>query len=211
MPPVRTRISRAERRAETRERLIDAAERRFKRDGFHATSVDAVAEEAGFTKGAVYSNFASKEALFFAVYERHVAQRVAELDAVVAAAPSTRAELRAAVAGADRHRDDGWLAVFFEFWAHVLRHPQHRARFAELHRRGLQPLIRSIEAGAAARPLALPPALLATAQLALGNGLQLERLTRPEDVGTDAFQEAMWLFARAAAGLDDDDEQEATR
>src|SRR5215204_1980792 len=94
--PTRSRISRVERRAETCERLIDAAERRFKRDGFHATSVDAVAEDAGYTKGAVYSNFAGKEALFFAVYERHVEQRAAELDGLTAAAPTTRAELRAA-------------------------------------------------------------------------------------------------------------------
>ena len=207
MPPTGTRISRAERRAETRERLIDAAERRFTRDGFHATSVDAVAEDAGFTKGAVYSNFAGKEELFFAVYERHVEQRAAELDAVVAAAPSTRAEIRAAVASAD-HGEDGWLALFFEFWAHVLRNPEHRARFAELHKRGLAPLVRSIEATGRRRPLAMAPELLATAQLALGNGMQLERLTRPEDVGPEAFQEAMWLFVRGAAGFDDEDEED---
>jgi AcrR family transcriptional regulator len=208
MPPVRTRISRAARRTQTRDRLIDAAERRFKRDGFHATSVDAVADEAGYTKGAVYSNFAGKEALFFAVYERHVERRAAELEALAGAAPSLREEVRAAVAGAGG--DDGWLAVFFEFWAHVLRHPEHRERFADLHRRGLAPVVRSIESAARQqeRAPALPPATIATAQIALGNGLQLERLTRPDEVGMEAFHEAMWLFARAAAGLDDDEEAE---
>jgi AcrR family transcriptional regulator len=200
MSPVR--LTREERREQTREQLIDAAERRFKRDGFHATSIDAIAEEAGYTKGAVYSNFAGKEALFFAVYERHVDQRAAALEAAITQAPSKREEIRAAVAGADQG-DDGWIAVFFEFWAHVLRHDEHRARFAELHRRGLEPVVRSI----AATETALAPELLATAQLALGNGMQLERLTRPEEVGAADFQDAVWLLARAALRLDTDGEE----
>ena len=204
MPPVR--LTRDERRAQTREQLIDAAERRFKSDGFHATSVDAVAEEAGYTKGAVYSNFASKEALFFAVYERHVERRVAALDALSEQAPSTREEIRAAVLSADRLQDDGWIAVFFEFWAHVLRHPEHRERFAELHRRGLEPVVRSIEALAGDHSLALPATVLATAQIALGNGLQLERITRPGDLAAEDFQAAMWLLASAAAGLAHEEE-----
>ena len=51
-----------------------AGEARFVTGGFHATSVDEVAERAGYSKGAVYSNFAAKEDLFFAVYERRVEQ-----------------------------------------------------------------------------------------------------------------------------------------
>ncbi len=199
MPPVRTRATptRAERRARTRDQLIAAAERRFKRDGFHATSVDAVADEAGYTKGAVYSNFASKEALFFAVYERHVERRAAVLEEVMGSGAPTREQVRAAVDTTAR-ADDGWLAVFFEFWAHVLRHPEHRQRFAELHRRGLAPVVASMHALAREHSLPLSPELLATAQLALGNGLQLERLTRPEEIGQDDFEQAMWLFARGA-------------
>ena len=193
--------TRAERKARTREQLVGAAERLFKRDGFHATSVDAVADEAGYTKGAVYSNFASKEDLFFAVYELRLSERVAQLNRLGEDASSARAGLRAAVESAGRRGEDGWMAVFFEFWAHVLRHPEHRERFAALHRRGLEPFIGAIERLAreqAAEP-PLPPALLATAHLALGNGLQLERLTRPEEIDMESFQQAMWLLARAAA------------
>ena len=195
--------TRAERRARTRERLVDAAERLFKRDGFHATSVDAVADAAGYTKGAVYSNFASKEELFFAVYERRVADRVAELDRLADAAPSARAALTKAVDSAGRRSEDGWMAVFFEFWAHVLRHPEHRERFAALHRRGLEPFVRAVEEFAREQGAAppLPPELLATAHLELGNGLQLERLTRPGDIDIEAIQQATWLLARAAAPL----------
>src|SRR3954469_13948468 len=89
------RLSRAERRARTRDDLVAAADELFSANGFHATSVDAVADAAGYTKGAVYSNFASKEDLFFAVYERrvdryveHVERRLAEAsDAATGPAP----------------------------------------------------------------------------------------------------------------------------
>src|SRR4051812_50216679 len=74
---MRTVQSRAERQAQTRSELIDAAEALFTAKGFQATSLDAVAEAAGYTKGAVYSNFASKEDVFFAVYERRVGRHLA--------------------------------------------------------------------------------------------------------------------------------------
>jgi AcrR family transcriptional regulator len=73
------RLSRAERRQQTRQELLSAAEACFVTRGFHTTSVDEVAEQAGYTKGAVYSNFASKEDLFFAVYERRVEQVLTEV------------------------------------------------------------------------------------------------------------------------------------
>ena len=72
---MRKRLTRVERRERTREELIAAADDLFTARGFHATSVDEIALEAGYTKGAVYSNFESKEDLFFAVYERR-AKRV---------------------------------------------------------------------------------------------------------------------------------------
>jgi len=208
MPGATTRArkapTRAERKAQTRDQLVGAAERLFKRDGFHATSVDAVADEAGYTKGAVYSNFASKEELFFAVYERRLGERVAQLNRLGEDAPSAQAALRAAVDSAGRRGEDGWMAVFFEFWAHVLRHPEHRERFAALHRRGLEPFVRAIEAFASEHETEppLPPALLATAHLALGNGLQLERLTRPDEIDMESFQQVMWLLASATGPLE---------
>ena len=199
MATARTAPTRAERKAQTRTDLLECAERLFIRDGFHATSVDAVADAAGYTKGAVYSNFAGKEDLFFAVYERRVAERAAELERIVDGGPTADAALRESVASL-RGREDGWIAVFFEFWAHVLRHPEHRERFAALHRRALEPYVRGVERLAreqGAEP-PLPPALMATAHLALGNGMQLERLTRPDEVDIEAIQHAAALLARGA-------------
>jgi hypothetical protein len=75
--------SRAEKKAETRQRLLDAAGRVFARRSFHGASVDEIAEEAGFSKGAVYSNFASKEDLFLALLERRIDERIKEIARVV--------------------------------------------------------------------------------------------------------------------------------
>jgi AcrR family transcriptional regulator len=178
--------SRIRRQAQTRTDLVDAAERLFVGGGFHATTLDAVAAEAGYTKGAVYSNFASKEELFLAVYERRIDRRLAEMEAVFAAAPSTFEGVLGIIPGADGHREaeDGWLAVFFEFWAHVIRHPDLRERFAAQHRRVIDLLSRASVALARERGEEPPPdpERLATARYAMQLGLQFERLTQPDVV-----------------------------
>ena len=86
------------------------------------------------------------------------------------------------IQGLEHRHDDGWLAVFFEFWAHVLRHPELRERFAEQHRRGMMPLVGALERVAAERGERLPedPMKLAVARYAAQTGLQLERLTQPD-------------------------------
>ncbi|MCA0156695.1 TetR/AcrR family transcriptional regulator [Tsukamurella sp. M9C] len=88
------RLSRAEAQVRTRELIVASATELFLRDGFTATSLEAVAAHAGFTRGAVYSNFAGKVALGSAVidalYER-------ETDRVLALAEAARADGLAAV------------------------------------------------------------------------------------------------------------------
>jgi AcrR family transcriptional regulator len=181
--------TRAERQAQTRSELVDAAERLFTRQGFHATSIDAVAAEAGYTKGAVYSNFESKEDLFFALYERRLETRIAEFTSIIEKAPTAVDALEAAsrTAGSRSDRDDGWLAVFFEFWAHVLRRPELLERFAALHRRIIDPLEAGLVRLAEERGEEPPedPRKLATATYAMQTGLQLERLTQPDVVDLD--------------------------
>lgn len=179
---MRTTPTREARKAQTRAELVGAADRLFTTNGFHATSVDAVAEAAGYTKGAVYSNFASKEDLFFAVYERRVDRRAEEIEATLATGDRAYDGLERLITGLAERRDDGWLAAFFEFWAHVLRHPELRGRFAEQHRRGIRPVALALERVAEERGERLPEdsLKLAVARHAMLTGLQLERLTQPE-------------------------------
>src|SRR4029453_8975258 len=73
------RLARAERREQTRQELISAAEACFVSRGFHPSSVDEAAERAGSTKGAVFSILASKGDVFFAVYEGRVEQVLTEV------------------------------------------------------------------------------------------------------------------------------------
>jgi AcrR family transcriptional regulator len=177
-------LTRAERREQTRDDLIGAADRCFMEGGFHPTSLDQIAASAGYTKGAVYSNFVSKEDLFFAVYERRAAAAEAEMADLLADDPAAGLERISADTTGRRGRDDGWLAVFFEFWAHVIRHPELRGRFAEIHRRVQLPVAAALERVAAERGVELPDAALplAVASGAMQIGLALERLTQPEVV-----------------------------
>ena len=75
-----TRVTRSERKARTRDELLVAARKVFLRRGFHGATLEEIADEAGYTKGAVYSNFDSKEGLFLALYERRVDRAVAEME-----------------------------------------------------------------------------------------------------------------------------------
>jgi AcrR family transcriptional regulator len=181
------RLSRAERREQTRQELISAAEACFVSQGFHASSVDQVAERAGYTKGAVYSNFAAKEDLFFAVYERRVEQVLTEVAPGLRQLGAERAFDELATGAMHRRDpDDGWRAVFFEFWAHVVRHPELRERFAAIHARFLEPLADAVQQLAEDRGLTLPSDVTASQVAAAWNamevGLNLERLTQPQTV-----------------------------
>jgi AcrR family transcriptional regulator len=199
------RLSRAERREQTRQELVSAAEACFVSRGFHASSVDEVAERAGYTKGAVYSNFAAKEDLFFAVYERRVEQVLTEVVPGLRQAGAEHAfDWFATGAIERRDRDDGWLAVFFEFWAHTLRHPELCDRFAAIHARFLEPLAEGVHVLAADRGLALPADLTADQVVLAWNamevGLGLERLTQPQAVDGAVARRMGWLLLDAAMG-----------
>ena len=78
-------LTRRERQEQTRELLLDAAAMVFARRGYHEASVEEIASEAGFSTGAVYSNFSGKEELFLALADREVEERIAEIRAVATA------------------------------------------------------------------------------------------------------------------------------
>jgi AcrR family transcriptional regulator len=199
------RLTRAERRERTRLELLTAAEACFVTRGFHATSVDQVAERAGYTKGAVYSNFASKEDLFFAVYQRRVEHALTEVaPGLRQAGPEQALDWLATTMIDRRGREDGWLAVFIEFWAHVLRHPELRDRFAAIHASFLEPLADAVRQLAEERELALPADVTASQAVLAWNamevGLGLERLTQPHAVDGVVARRMGWLLLDAVLG-----------
>jgi AcrR family transcriptional regulator len=131
-----TRNRRDEQRERTRAELLDAAARVFAAQGFHAASVDQVAEAAGYTKGAVYSNFSSKEELFLELLERHLDQAIGLLEQLVLDKPP----LERAEAFATHHErlavlDRDWFLLEAEFLLYAARNEQVRDRVAARQRR----------------------------------------------------------------------------
>ena len=109
------------RRAATRAALLDSAIRHFAEGGYHATTLDRIAEGAGVTKGAVYANFSSKEELFLTVLDRNVDDAVAAFTQLLAVPPAERtaglAERSAGLAVLDR----SWFLLEAEFLLYAAR------------------------------------------------------------------------------------------
>lgn len=132
--PLRTR--REEQRARTRQELLDAAQVVFARQGYHATSVDDVAEAAGYTKGAVYSNFRSKEELFLELLDLRIDRNVEALEDVLlsseaAERPRMLGEIRDSIVIVDRE----WFLLQTEFMLYAARNEEVRERVADRQRR----------------------------------------------------------------------------
>jgi AcrR family transcriptional regulator len=182
-------MTRAEQQERTREEILAAADRLFVEEGFHATSVDQIANAAGYTKGAVYSNFAAKEDLFFAIYERRMDQALADLERTLAEASDPAAWLESVLADTSsrRGRDDRWMSTFFEFWAHVIRRPVLRERFAAIHARLEGPFVAAVQRHADRHGVepAIDPLQSHLALACMSMGLALERLIRPDVVDAD--------------------------
>ena len=177
------RLTRAERSAQTRDELLQAALRRFFEAGYHATTLDDVADAAGYTKGAVYSPFGSKAGLFLALFDDIVDQRLAGARAIIDPEDSgSEASLRALAAEPVEERHVRFLLLSIEFWVHAAREPALLAAFSERYRR-----LRTSLAELAPRASPLDPQRWALVTLALSNGFALERLIDPEGVPGDLF------------------------
>jgi AcrR family transcriptional regulator len=173
--PTATRLTREESAARTRRRVLEAARTVFAERGFHGASLEAMAETAGLTKGAVYAHFTSKADLFLALQEERNADT---LDFVRAAAAGIDTPEQAARVLSDywaRRLRDGreWTLLLIEFWATACRDADVLERFRDQHDRLMVAL-------AAALPAA--GELLVRATTAIGHGLALEHLLTPEKV-----------------------------
>ncbi|NKY28519.1 TetR/AcrR family transcriptional regulator [Nocardia gamkensis] len=191
----RSRPTRAQSQARTRTVLITTAKRLFLEDGYQATTLDKVAKAAGFTKGAVYSNFRTKDDLCLAVLDEIHAERAAEVAEIIAA-PTAAARLKRMTEWAERVvGDPDWTQLELEFSVHARRDEHLRAELASR----LADIAGMV--GAALRATEdldtpMPRAEAAVAVLALGVGLGLFRSIDPGIPVT-----GMISALRAIAGL----------
>jgi AcrR family transcriptional regulator len=183
--------SNAERRISTRRRLLDAASTVVARHGYHQASVSEIAREAGFSTGALYAHFASKEELFTELIDEHVARQMQRYaGAAQGGDPGERAEQAAGQWMEHLDHSPEYFSVFISFWDYATREPRLREhlaeRFGEL--RGL--VTDLIERGAAEQGVPLEDDAanrLAIFVIALGNGIALERMVNPGAVPDDYF------------------------
>jgi AcrR family transcriptional regulator len=130
------RLTPERRRELTRSALVEAAADVFARRGFEGASLEEIAEAAGFTRGAIYSNFGSKEDLLLAVVERYNQTLVGAFsDTLERATDISQEEMTVSAAALWRdliRRDPNLTALNLEFRLRALRNPAFRARFLEL-------------------------------------------------------------------------------
>jgi AcrR family transcriptional regulator len=204
---VRSRLTRAQAKQQTRERLLQAARRVFVERGFHATTLDQVAEEAGYTKGAVYSAFESKTDLFLAIFEERIRRRAGELGRIAARVGSldelAQAGERFWTATLRNERE--WSLLLVEFEVYAARDAVLRKRLAGIRGVFRSAMCKTIEAVAAAagEHLAVPAEELTVAILALGNGIMLESLTGASTDAIEAYRASLTLLLRGAAAQGD--------
>jgi len=186
-------LTRKQRQELTREELVAAAARVFARRGYDKATVEEIAGEAGFTTGAVYSNFDGKEELFLAIADRQVEARVAEIEAVADAAEGKG---DAGVEAADQFRafleaDPDWPLLFYEFWSLSVRNPELQGELAKRRDAIRDALAATLERVAAERgfELRFPAPALATAIAASLNGLAFERAADPNALPDEVFAE----------------------
>jgi AcrR family transcriptional regulator len=178
-----TRLSRADQAARNREQVLAAARRVFLERGYHGATVDEIAAQAGFSKGVVYSQFASKADLFLALLDRRIDERVAQNEAITTGrtgADAVAVIVRTGVELAQAERRWGLLVT--EFRVHAARDPELNARYVAAHERTLTQVVARLEAAYAAAGEAppRPPRVMAELLLACATGVDLEQAANPK-------------------------------
>ena len=201
MAAERKRESRVEKQARTRTELIATAAKVFARRGYSGASVEEIVEEAGYSHGAVYSNFDGKADLFLAVFEEYMAERVRELAETQMALPEDAPLEARARALADQWmerlaRDRESVLLHMEFIAHGDRDPELAGRFGTRSAAMREALARYIESFTAEEGRELPISAddLAMVLRALGIGLAIESLVSPGAVRKDLYGDFVELL-----------------
>jgi len=191
------------RRQQTREYLLRAAEQVFARRGFHGTTLDEVASLAGFTKGAVYSNFKNKDDLFLALLESRYEENMEGLREILASSqgpPETQlAEFAAFIREEFEKEGDTWAPLDLEFTLYAMRNPEARRKLAAFRRWDVESVAHIIGAERTRQGIEgpEPPDRIARIVVALMRGVGLMRMIDPDTVDETFLDDLMDFFYRA--------------
>jgi AcrR family transcriptional regulator len=135
----RKRLTREESRAQTRSTLIAVGRQHFLRYGLGGAVAEKIAEDAGYSRGALYSNFDGKEELFLAVIREEQERHVNAFQAIIKEESSGKARLKKIRdAIANLVTDPDWIVLRAEFEAGALRSESIRRAFVEVHRQQIR-------------------------------------------------------------------------
>jgi AcrR family transcriptional regulator len=198
------RLTREERKAETRTALVAAARAVLARRGFHAATVEEIAAEAGFTTGAVYSNFGGKDELVLAVVDETLTAEARDYSELFARAGNLDERSRS---GADRWMEilgeqPEYFPLTVELWAAARRDPELRKRMNARMGAMRDLSARLVEQGAADIGAELDDGFaerMGTVINALGNGLAVEKMMDPDAVPDELFGWTLSLLFVALA------------
>jgi AcrR family transcriptional regulator len=184
--PTRRRPNRAEKREANRARIQRAARSVFGARGFHAATIEEIADEAGLSNGAIYYNFESKGDLFFALLEERQDERIRHIRETFTSAPrqdaALEAETRDVTHSLKANRE--WWLLLLEFIVHAARSPKLAPKL-QTHTRAFKTALAELleqRFGQRGVALSLPIDDLALAATALADGLALAELSDPGSV-----------------------------
>ena len=200
-------VTKKRRREETRQKLLDSAFSVFATHGYERATVDEIVRDAGFSKGAFYVHFESKEDLFWAMLEGRIdylqdTMRDA-LDTTQSVADNERRILEAIFA-LDK-KDKHWPALFVEFVAHAARNERVREKLHEMYRRWHRFTVEMLEEGRQAGRVRtdIDIKFMASVTMALIEGSLMQSRLAPKSVSLDEMVEPMarllgdWLEPQA--------------
>lgn len=203
-------MTRREKQRLTRKCLLEAAARIFSKQGLDGASIDEVAQTAGYTKGAFYANFKSKEELFLVMLDERFSAEIERLDTALAGTGDKHAEAAAAASDFIHFAGgDDWPKLYFEFVAYAARNEEFREELAtrlKAMRARLGEILKRWQDGHGV-PSAMPLEEVTTMVCILADGFLVDRMVEP-DLPEGLYTKLVDVFLRGLQALAE--EQRAT-
>ena len=190
---MKQRMSRKENQVQTRERLLDAGLEVFSRRGYYAASVDEIAAEAGFSKGAVYSNFSSKEDLFLALIDRRFTRDAREYPGIINFMTEGLQFGKSSDFKKLVMQDRTWNILMLEFFLYAMRNETNREKLAtrlEQLRKVMEKNLAALYTQLEKKPL-LPVKDLPWSVFSLGIGMMLQFYIDPDGLPKGVYERAL--------------------